>query len=80
MYNDFRNQFGRDEKIIVAIKTKDVFNKNFLEKLFKLHNEIEESVPHIKTVEDLTKSIIDILQPTQTTEESSDPSSFSVYA
>ena len=39
MYNDFRNQFGRDEKIIVAIKTKDIFNKAFLEKLFKLHHE-----------------------------------------
>ena len=52
-YNDFRNQFGRDEKIIVAIKTKDIFDKNFLEKLFKLHQEIEENVPHIKDVDSL---------------------------
>jgi len=42
MYNDFRNQFGRDEKIIIAIKTQDVFEKDFLEKLFKLHEEIED--------------------------------------
>ncbi len=53
MYNDFRNQFGRDEKIIVAIKTKDVFNKQFLEKLFKLHEEIESEVPYIKAVDSL---------------------------
>jgi len=53
MYNDFRNQFGRDEKIIVAIKTKDVFDKAFLQKLFKLHAEIEENVPHIKAVDSL---------------------------
>jgi len=53
MYNDFRNQFGRDEKIIVAIKTKDVFDKVFLEKLFQLHQEIEENVPHIKEVNSL---------------------------
>ncbi|MDF1878167.1 MMPL family transporter [Sulfurimonas sp. SAG-AH-194-C20] len=53
MYNDFRNQFGRDEKIIVAIKTKDVFDKAFLEKLFKLHEEIQEKVPYIKEVDSL---------------------------
>jgi len=53
MYNDFRNQFGRDEKIIVAIKTKDIFDKKFLEKLFRLHSEIEENVPHIKAVDSL---------------------------
>ena len=53
MYNDFRNQFGRDEKIIIAIKTKDIFDKLFLEKLFKLHREIEDNVPHIKEVNSL---------------------------
>lgn len=53
MYNDFRNQFGRDEKVIVAIKTKDIFDKAFLEKLFRLHSEIEENVPHIKEVNSL---------------------------
>ncbi len=53
MYNDFRNQFGRDEKIIVAIKTKDIFNKAFLEKLFALHEEIEENVPNIKEINSL---------------------------
>lgn len=53
MYNDFRNQFGRDEKIIVAIKTKDIFDKAFLKKLFKLHREIQENVPYIKDVNSL---------------------------
>ena len=53
MYNDFRNQFGRDEKIIVAIKTKDIFDKVFLEKLFNLHDEILDNVPHIKEVDSL---------------------------
>ena len=53
MYNDFRNQFGRDEKIIVAIKTKDVFDKTFLEKLFKLHEEIQDNVPYVKEVNSL---------------------------
>ena len=50
MYNDFRNQFGRDEKIIVAVKTKDVFNTQFLKKLFALHSELEETLPYIKDI------------------------------
>jgi len=53
MYNDFRNQFGRDEKIIVAVKTKDVFNTQFLKKLFALHSELEETLPYIKEVNSL---------------------------
>ncbi len=52
-YNDFRNQFGRDEKIIIAIKTEDIFEKAFLEKLFELHTQIQENVPHIKEVDSL---------------------------
>ena len=52
-YNDFRNQFGRDEKIIIAIKTKDVFESSFLKTLFELHNDIEENVPFIKEVNSL---------------------------
>jgi len=52
-YNAFREQFGRDEKIIIAIKTKDIFDPAFLKKLFDLHAEIEENVPHIKSVDSL---------------------------
>jgi len=52
-YNDFRNQFGRDEKIIIAIKTADVFAPSFLETLFALHDDIEQSVPYIKEVNSL---------------------------
>jgi len=52
-YNDFRNQFGRDEKIIIAIKTKDVFEPSFLKTLFALHSDIEQSVPYIKEVNSL---------------------------
>jgi predicted RND superfamily exporter protein len=41
-YNDFRDQFGRDELILIAIRTENVFNQNFLLKLKSLHKEIEE--------------------------------------
>ena len=53
MYNDFRNQFGRDEKIIVAVKTKDVFDPKFLKKLFALHSELERELPYIKEINSL---------------------------
>lgn len=52
-YNAFREQFGRDEKIIVAVKTKDVFDKDFLKKFFALHKELENNLPHIKAVDSL---------------------------
>jgi predicted RND superfamily exporter protein len=52
-YNDFRNQFGRDEKIIIAIKTEDVFEPSFLKTLFALHNDIEQNAPYINEVNSL---------------------------
>ncbi len=52
-YNDFRNQFGRDEKIIIALKTKDVFERHFLEKLFALHDDIEQHAPYINEINSL---------------------------
>jgi len=52
-YNDFRNQFGRDEKIIIAIKTQDVFEPSFLKTLFALHNDIEQNAPYINEVNSL---------------------------
>jgi predicted RND superfamily exporter protein len=52
-YNAFRNQFGRDERIIIAIKTKDIFAPEFLKTLFALHTEIESTAPYIKEVNSL---------------------------
>jgi predicted RND superfamily exporter protein len=52
-YNAFRKQFGRDEKIIVAVKTDNIFDKEFLEKFFRLHSELEENLPNIKAIDSL---------------------------
>jgi predicted RND superfamily exporter protein len=52
-YDAFRNQFGGDEKIVVAVETKDVFNREFLEKLFLLHDDIQNNLPYIKDVTSL---------------------------
>ena len=40
-YNAFRDQFGRDEVIIVALQPPDVFDLDFLQALASLHDELE---------------------------------------
>jgi len=49
-YNAFRDQFGRDEVIIIAVKPPNVFDFKFLKKLKALHEELEENVPHVDDI------------------------------
>ena len=53
-YNLFRDQFGRDEVIIIAVKPPNIFTQSFLKKLNALHDALEENVPYI---EDITSMI-----------------------
>ncbi len=48
-YFDFRNQFGRDDLIVFAVKG-DVFSQPFLKKLSKLHKTLEDNVPHVDEI------------------------------
>lgn len=52
-YNDFRDQFGRDELVIVAIETDDVFDPAFLSKLAKLHNDLRDNTPYLDDITSL---------------------------
>ena len=52
-YNDFRDQFGRDELIVVAIKSPEVFDKNFLHRLKELHDDLTDNVPYVEDITDL---------------------------
>ncbi|RTZ58025.1 MAG: hypothetical protein DSZ33_06620, partial [Gammaproteobacteria bacterium] len=52
-YNEFRDQFGRDEKIVVAIKTPGVFQFPILEKLRALQNDLAENTPHLNDISGL---------------------------
>lgn len=49
-YNTFRDQFGRDEVVIIAIKAQEVFDHRFLERLKALHEELEDHVPFIEDI------------------------------
>jgi predicted RND superfamily exporter protein len=79
-YNNFREQFGRDERIVLAIKSENVFSIDFLTKLKALHREIEAKVPYVEDVTSLynvrntrgdgDKLITDdLLEPFPTTQE-----------
>ncbi|MBF0248599.1 MAG: MMPL family transporter, partial [Alphaproteobacteria bacterium] len=52
-YNAFRDQFGRDELVVIAIETPDVFAPEFLKKLETLHRELVAGVPHLDDVTSL---------------------------
>ncbi len=52
-YNEFRDQFGRDEMIVLAIETPEVFEQGFLKKLKALHQDLETKVPHLDEVNSL---------------------------
>ena len=42
-YNAFRDQFGRDEIVIIAIQSQDIFSQAFLKKLKALHDDLEKT-------------------------------------
>ena len=52
-YDAFRNQFGRDELIALAIRPPEVFDMAFLEKLRDFHADIEAEVPKLQDVDSL---------------------------
>ncbi|MBL6970168.1 MAG: MMPL family transporter [Campylobacterales bacterium] len=65
-YNLFRDQFGRDEKVLIAIQSPNIFTLDFINKLNKLHKELENNLPYIDDVNSLinarnTRGTIDSL-------------------
>jgi len=52
-YNAFRDQFGRDDQIVLAIEAPDLFRPDFLERLRAVHEAIDQEVPFVTEVESL---------------------------
>ncbi|SFV71039.1 Predicted exporter of the RND superfamily [hydrothermal vent metagenome] len=52
-YNAFRSQFGRDERVMVALKSENIFTLSFLQTLKKLHEELEANVPFLDDINSL---------------------------
>ncbi len=52
-YNRFREQFGREEVVLIALRPANLFAPDFLGKLRQFHNDLEERVPHLDEVTSL---------------------------
>ena len=52
-YNEFRDQFGRDDLMVLAIESDQIFTVPFLKKLQRLHRQIEDQVPHVSEITSL---------------------------
>lgn len=52
-YAKFREQFGTEERVVIAIKPQNVFDLRFLNWLKALHEDLETSVPHVREVTSL---------------------------
>ncbi|MEA3370328.1 MAG: MMPL family transporter [Campylobacterota bacterium] len=52
-YENFKEQFGQDEKIMVVVQSRDIFEPAFLKNLQKLHIELQDNVPHLNDITSL---------------------------
>jgi hypothetical protein len=55
-YQQFRNQFGRDEDIVLLISSSDIFSLEFLTTLEQFHEDLENSLPLLKEVSSLANA------------------------
>lgn len=53
VYAAFREQFGNDQLIIVALRPPRIFDPGFLAKLHELHRAVEEEIPYVSEVTSL---------------------------
>lgn len=55
-YDSFQDQFGHDEKIVIAIKTDGIFRLKNLTRLKALHERLHSEVPHLEDITSLTNA------------------------
>lgn len=49
-YTEFRDQFGRDDLIVLTVKGDAVFSQPFLARLKAMHVALEDTVPHLNEI------------------------------
>jgi predicted RND superfamily exporter protein len=52
-YDRFRNQFDRDDRVIVIVRPPEIFDFDFLDELRVFHRDIEANVPYVEEVTSL---------------------------
>lgn len=57
LYDEFRNQYGRDSFIVLALEPKGaVFERGFLETVRQMHNRLEDEIPLVVEVTSLVNA------------------------
>lgn len=46
-YNDFQQQFGKDDRIVIAIQPDEIFNSATLQQIRDLQQDLDRQVPHL---------------------------------
>jgi len=52
-YQKFRDRFGRDEQIILLVKSEDIFSPEFLARFKQFHEDLENTLPLVREVNSL---------------------------
>jgi predicted RND superfamily exporter protein len=52
-YQEFRDMFGRDDKIVILINSEDIFSVHFLARLKEFHEDLENTLPMVSEVDSL---------------------------
>jgi predicted RND superfamily exporter protein len=52
-YQEFRDLFGRDDKIVILINSEDIFSVPFLARLKQFHQDLENTLPLLSEVDSL---------------------------
>ena len=52
-YAGFKDQFGRDDVVVIGIKSSNTFSVSFLEKIKKFHLDLEEETPFLDEITSL---------------------------
>ena len=55
-YNEFRERFGTDEFLIIAIESDNIFNEKTLRKLSRLHRDLFSAVPYREDITSLNNA------------------------
>lgn len=55
-YNEFRDQFGKDELFIVAVSSSRIFTPEYLKKIKALHEELAAKLPYLNEITSLVNA------------------------
>ncbi len=52
-YEEFREQFGKDDNLLILLQADSLFDQTFLKSLHEMHQRLEREVPHLKKITSL---------------------------